>query len=246
MRAVATVVAWVALTLAAAASPTPPPRPSDLDGTPPPKPAVPEPPPGPAPASAASCLDRLRAAGHLAEPAPLPGPQQDLCKVEEPLRLSAVAVSGAEERRVKLPDTPLIACALAETLAAWIGRVAAPILEPRTGSTLAAIRTGPGYECRSRNRQPGAKLSAHARGRAVDVAAFEFANGRSLAVATMAPAGLAPDRAPEPGGTLQALRISACGWFTTVLGPGSDGFHADHLHLDVEPHGTSDNYRICR
>ena len=49
--------------------------------------------------------------------------------------------------------------------------------------TVKAIRTGPGHECRGRNRQVGAKLSAHAQGLALDVAGFDFADGRSLQVA---------------------------------------------------------------
>ena len=42
-----------------------------------------------------------------------------------------------------------------------------------------------------------------------------------------------------------AVRTAACGWFTTVLGPGSDAFHASNMHLDIELHGSSGSYRIC-
>jgi hypothetical protein len=45
---------------------------------------------------------------------------------------------------------------------------------------------------------------------------------------------------------MAAFRTAACGWFTTVLGPGSDAAHADHLHLDIQPHGSSNRYRICQ
>ena len=40
------------------------------------------------------------------------------------------------------------------------------------------------------------------------------------------------------------LRMSACERFTTVLGPGSDGHHESHIHLDIAErrHG----YRICQ
>ncbi len=31
---------------------------------------------------------------------------------------------------------------------------------------------------------------------------------------------------------LRAVRNSACGPFTTVLGPGSDSYHSNHFHLD--------------
>jgi hypothetical protein len=37
---------------------------------------------------------------------------------------------------------------------------------------------------------------------------------------------------------------SMCARFTTVLGPGSDGYHEDHIHLDLmERHN---NYKICQ
>jgi hypothetical protein len=39
------------------------------------------------------------------------------------------------------------------------------------------------------------------------------------------------------------LRKSVCARFTTVLGPGSDGYHEDHVHVDLaERRG---GYRIC-
>ena len=144
-----------------------------------------------------------------------------------------------------LPDGPLLACALAEPVATWLARIAAPALEAELGSPLVAVRTGPGYECRGRNRQAGGKPSAHAAGRALDVASFELADKRVLPISAMPAAGSAVGRAGEAAGVLQALRISACGWFTTVLGPGSDAFHADHLHVDIERRGSSDRYRIC-
>jgi len=37
---------------------------------------------------------------------------------------------------------------------------------------------------------------------------------------------------------------SACARFSTVLGPGSDGYHEDHIHLDLME--RRNNYRICQ
>jgi hypothetical protein len=39
------------------------------------------------------------------------------------------------------------------------------------------------------------------------------------------------------------LRASACRSFTTVLGPGSDGYHEGHIHLDIAERRSG--YRIC-
>jgi hypothetical protein len=42
----------------------------------------------------------------------------------------------------------------------------------------------------------------------------------------------------------QRLREAACHRFNTVLGPGSDAYHADHIHVDLaeRAHG----YRMCQ
>ncbi|HKD27934.1 MAG TPA: extensin family protein [Xanthobacteraceae bacterium] len=45
---------------------------------------------------------------------------------------------------------------------------------------------------------------------------------------------------------VDAVRSAACGWFTTVLSPGADAAHTDHLHVDMAQHGTRDRYRICQ
>lgn len=212
-----------------------------------PEPAPPpaaSPTPSPNPANAVSapqpplCLPGLAAAGIEAEPAPLPAAPQPGCAIEEPVRLVSLALGAGS--RIGLPDRPLVACRYARPFAEWAVRIAAPILRAAHGSPLAAIRTGPGYECRGRNRQPDAKLSAHAQGLALDVAGFEFADRPSLPVK---PSETAP---ATDEAALAAIRRAACGWFTTILGPGSDPFHADHLHLDIQIHGASDRYRICQ
>lgn len=154
------------------------------------------------------------------------------------MKLTAVADPAVPRRLIALPAVPVMACAFAETFAAFVGDVASPILAWRFGGPLASVQTGPGFQCRSRNNQPGAKPSAHGRGLAIDVAAFTMADGHAMAVK---PGGSGP-----PDRAFAALRRSACGWFTTVLSPGSDAFHTDHMHLDIERHGSNDRYRICQ
>ena len=82
------------------------------------------------------------------------------------------------------------------------------------------------------------KISAHASGLAIDVGSFELSNGRTL---TIAPKGDEHLRA-----TVDAIRVASCGWFTTVLGPGSDEAHTDHMHVDILQRGSSDRFRICQ
>lgn len=181
------------------------------------------------------CLASLRAAGAVAEPAPAPDPG---CAIEEPVRLTGLADPTEPGRTLALPDRPVVACRFALAFFGWAGGVAGPVLKAGRSAGLKAIRTGPGFECRGRNRQAGAKLSAHGTGLALDIAGFEFADGTSFAIGGR--------HEPATEAAMATIRTAACGWFTTVLGPGSDPFHADHLHLDVMLHGSSDRYRICQ
>jgi hypothetical protein len=151
--------------------------------------------------------------------------------------LKAVKVDSRPQGSVRLPDEPILACRFAERLGQWIGELAAPVVTGRLGSELKAVHTGPGYECRNRNRAESGKLSAHATGLAVDMQSFDLMDGRAIRVGVTGDSRMAA--------TLRVLRTSACGWFTTVLGPGSDAAHADHLHVDILRHGSSDRYRIC-
>jgi|SRR6185312_17250904 len=158
------------------------------------------------------------------------------CAIPLPVRLQSLSV-GADA--IRFTAEPTLDCRLAERLADWIGNVVEPLARHHLGSGLAAIDTGPGYVCRNRNNKASGKLSEHARGNALDIAAFVLRDGRRLALRP--PAGATPAEAAF----LAALRTTACGYFLTVLGPGSDAAHADHLHVDLGLHGRTANYRIC-
>lgn len=139
---------------------------------------------------------------------------------------------------VRWPDRPVVSCSFAGTLADFTRAAAEPLARATTGRTMVAFGTGPGFACRPRNRVEGAKISAHGRGLAIDIAWFDFAGGRRESVEAPGDEKVAR--------FIQALRRSACGWFTTVLGPGSDAAHADHLHLDAEPRGSRGDSRLCQ
>jgi hypothetical protein len=195
-------------------------------------------PAAPSPA-AADCLAQLRADGAEVEPAAQPPSSDGACSVENPVRLLSVADPSDAGRRIAFPGKPLVACRVALPIAQWTARLIAPVLKAELGSPLRALQTGPGFECRGRNRQAGGKMSAHALGLALDVMGFDLVDGRTLLVKT-----IGQDRAAER--SFSTIRTAACGWFTTVLGPGSDAFHDDHLHLDFQLRGSSDRYRICQ
>lgn len=217
-----------------ASPPLPPRRPPELRAAPPG-------PPQPdalaererAEAAREACLSRLTASGvHYQSVARV---EDGACIVVAPIRLEGLATSGNASGPILFPARPLIDCELAQRLADWLRQAASPLLEARFNASLKAVVTGTGYQCRTRNREPDSKLSAHALGLAVDISAFELTDRQRVSVGA--------DGAVE---ALGVVRRSACGWFTTVLGPGSsDGFHESHLHVDIQPHGSRASYHIC-
>jgi hypothetical protein len=185
--------------------------------------------------NAAACLQRLDKLHVLYQAAPAPGGEGG-CGIAIPVRLEAITVSG--NRTVKFPATPLIDCTLAEKLSLWLSGVVDPVFSARLGP-VKFVASGPGYECRNRNHDAGAKLSAHANGLAIDLTAFELLDGRKISIPP-------PGDAPELGQSFETVRSAACGWFTTVLGPGADAEHQTHMHVDIGPHGSDQRCRICQ
>ena len=159
------------------------------------------------------------------------------CGIPLPVKLRSLAIGGGD---IAFSAEPVVDCRLAVHVADWIGNVVEPLARQHLGSGLASIETGPGYACRKRNNQATGKLSEHAKGNALDIAAFDLSDGRRIAVH---PAG---QPTPEFAAFFAAVRATACGYFLTVLGPGSDTAHAEHLHLDLGLHGRTVNYRICQ
>jgi hypothetical protein len=86
------------------------------------------------------------------------------------------------------------------------------------------LRIAASYVCRPRNNKKGAKISEHGRGKAVDVAGLVFSDGSQWSVQN------------DYGKELRRAHKAACGIFGTTLGPGSDGYHEDHLHFDTADH----------
>jgi hypothetical protein len=144
-------------------------------------------------------------------------------------------------QRIILPDHTTVAveppatlrCEMAEAVTDFVRDDLAPAAAA-IGAPLSAIDNDDSFDCRGRNRVAGARLSEHGRANALDIRAVRLRDGRVVRLTDAA----------APQGTLQAMKAAACGRFTTVLGPGSDGYHEDHIHLDrIE---RRSGYRICQ
>jgi hypothetical protein len=222
---------------------------------------VPKPRPAEAPAAERDKPDKAQQAApangkpdEQAAPAPQPTPQPSACRLaltdaiaiapsipdikgdggcggEDLVRLEAIVLP--DKRRVSVKPAAILRCPMASALAEWIRSDIAPLAE-RVGSTIADLDNFDSFECRGRNRVVGAKLSEHGRANALDVRAFKFADGSTVSLT---------DRT-VPRGLRESVLRSACTRFSTVLGPGSDGYHEDHIHLDLME--RRNNYRICQ
>jgi hypothetical protein len=176
-----------------------------------------------------ACLARLRALGvAFEEEAPIDS--NGLCFVDHPLAVTSLG-SG-----VALAPEAIMNCRTAEALALWIKDVVLPAARSELGAAPTGIAQVSTYVCRPRNNVAGATLSEHAHANAIDISSIEFAGRQAFTAG--APAMTAADAAFQA-----AIGKGACGYFTTVLGPGSDAEHATHFHLDMaERRG---GYRLC-
>ena len=153
------------------------------------------------------------------------------CGGDDLVRLEAVVL--ADKRQVAVKPAAILRCTMAAAIADWVRSDMAPFAQ-RLGTTLADLDNFDSFECRGRNRVSGAKMSEHGRANALDLRALKFANGQSLSLT---------DRSVARE-QREAVLQSVCARFTTVLGPGSDWYHEDHIHLDLaERRG---GYRICQ
>jgi len=153
----------------------------------------------------------------LSSPMPPPQPQTVPLGPPAPLYTGAVEVKPAAT----------LACPIVSVLDQWIAQSVQPAARRWFNQPVVEIRQISSYSCRGMNGQPGAKISEHAFGNALDVAAFVLADGHVVKVKD-GWRGL-----PEEQGFLRDVQGAACEQFTTVLAPGSNAYHYDHIHVDL-------------
>jgi hypothetical protein len=175
-----------------------------------------------------ACYERLAKIAHFAATGWLTQPIR--CAVTELVRLERVKMS--DQTRVAIVPPATLRCGAAVEVAQWIREDLGPAMT-EFGPLIGLSGVG-SFECRERNRVNSAKLSEHAKANAIDINLLKFRNGRLIKLTdTLASSAL-----------LEKIRTSACKRFTTVLGPGSDAYHNDHIHLDLAE--RSSGYRICQ
>jgi hypothetical protein len=138
---------------------------------------------------------------------------------------------------VEIKPTATLACPIASALDNWITSAVQPAAQRWFGQPVVALKQISAYSCRGMNGQVGARISEHAFGNALDIAAFELADGRRITVKN------GWRGSPAEQGFLRDVQGAACEQFTTVLAPGSNRFHYDHIHVDLMRRASG--RRIC-
>ena len=236
---------------------TPPPRPPDAAAEPAttrpaPRPAAPtvaptDPGPDAAPPSetirdtlresdfddAACRLELTLLGADFSTQPPLIDPTHRDCGIARPILLRQ-PLPGIE-----IPGGALMRCDTARHLAHWLRDFVRPAAAMLPGQPrLVAIEPGTTYQCRPTIGNGGESLSEHAFGNAFDIAAFRFQDGSRIEITPRRDSGDLTEAFQR------ALRGAACLHFTTVLGPGSNAAHANHLHLDIKP--RRGGWRLCQ
>ena len=153
------------------------------------------------------------------------------CAVTDVVRLEAVVLRDGSRVAIRPPAT--LRCDLAESVVRWVRDDVAALVQA-LGATLGGIDNYASYNCRGRNNIVGAQLSEHGKANALDIHSLRLVNGKIVGLTD-------PNIARD---FREFTRKSACGRFTTVLGPGSDGYHEDHIHVDLRQRARG--YRLCQ
>jgi hypothetical protein len=153
------------------------------------------------------------------------------CGGPDVVQLERIILTDDADVAVEPPAT--LRCETAEAVVSLVRQELAPAAAAM-GSALRAIENFDSYDCRGRNRVAGAKLSEHGLANALDIRSVRLEDGRVVR----------PTDREAPLHFRLAMKAAVCSRFTTVLGPGSDGYHEDHIHIDrSERRG---GYRLCR
>jgi hypothetical protein len=180
-----------------------------------------------APATPSACQVGL---AKVADFQPLPvlvGPGD--CGADDAVQMDAIVLP--DRSKVAVTPPAILRCPMAQQVADWVREDVAPSLKDQP--PLRVLDNFASYDCRGRNNVRAAKVSEHGRADALDVRDFKLADGRDLVLTNV---NVDKD-------WREAIRSSACARFSTVLGPGSDGYHEEHIHLDLEP--RRNDYKIC-
>lgn len=156
-----------------------------------------------------------------------PGPGREAAPVAASFT-GAPAKAGADGARpLAVTPTATLACPMVSALNRFVTDTVQPAAAHWFDQPVVTIRQLSSYSCRGMNDNPFAHISEHAFGNALDIAAFTLADGHTITVKS------GWRGSPQEQGFLHDVEDGACAMFSTVLAPGSNAYHEDHMHLDL-------------
>lgn len=161
--------------------------------------------------------------------APAPGPSLGPSRAPQMMAAAGPAT---------LTPAATLACPIVSALDHWVSEGVQPAAMRWFGAQVIEIKQISAYSCRGMVGSGGSGISEHAFGNAIDIAAFTLADGRRITVQE------GWHGTPEEQGFLRDVHLAACDNFTTVLAPGYNAAHYNHIHVDLMRRSSGD--RPCR
>jgi hypothetical protein len=145
----------------------------------------------------------------------------------QPPKLGPARPMPVTQVKAAVSPPATLACPIVTALDQWISETVQPSALRWFNQPVVEIKQISSYSCRGMVGASGHHISEHAFGNALDVAGFVLADGRKVMVKT------GWHGRPEEAGFLHDVQGGACNVFTTVLAPGYNRYHYDHIHVDL-------------
>ena len=146
--------------------------------------------------------------------------------------------SPASIPQATLKPAAKLACPIVSALDRWVSAGVQPAALHWFHQPVVEIHQIGSYACRDMVGASSEHISEHAFGNALDISGFTLADGRTITVKD-GWHGTADEQA-----FLHDVQLYACETFTTVLAPGYNPEHYNHIHVDLMKRRPG--YRPCR
>jgi hypothetical protein len=185
------------------------------------------------PPGGSAAVPQQRAPGAYPLSPPLPRNSYNAPGYEPPrLGPPRAPLTTASIPQASLTPPATLACPLVSALDRWVSEGVQPAALRWFGSPVVSIKQISSYSCRSMVGSGTSTISEHAFGNALDVAGFTLADGRTITVKD------GWHGSAEEQGFLHDVQFYACETFTTVLAPGYNVYHYNHIHVDLMRRGS--------
>lgn len=154
------------------------------------------------------------------------------CSVPNPVRVSSAGMRWS--------SPGVVSCQMARVVDRFEEEVVQPLAVKFFGQKVVQLHHMGTYNCRNQRNSSrtasakggatGGRLSEHAKGQAIDVGAFQLADGSVVSVKSHW------SGAGRKSEFLHEVARASCDTFNVVLTPNHNREHHDHLHLDIGPH----------